>query len=72
MLISKEARLQKIVNMALSCIYGSTVSPLKVVIGLFFTILMLSHLKLSHPVLYRTLLRASPQIERSSKKSNKN
>lgn len=56
----------------LSCIYGSTILQIKVVIDLLYTVLMHSHLKSSQPALHKTLPAASQQIERSSKKSNKN
>lgn len=72
MLICKAACLQKSDDMVLRCIYGSTVLQLKVVIDLLYTVLMCSHLKPSHPALHKTLLAASQQIERSSKKNNKN
>lgn len=64
--------MQKSDNMVLRCIYGSTISQLKVVIDLLYPVLMHSHLKPSHPALPKTSLAASQQIERSSKKSNKN
>lgn len=48
------------------------ISQLMEVVDLLYTVLMLSHLKPPHPVLRRTLLGASPQIERSSRKSDKN
>lgn len=72
MLICKAACLQRSDNMVLSCIYGSTVPQLKVVIDLLYTVLMHSHLKSSYPALHKTLLAAPPQTERSSKKKNKN
>lgn len=42
------------------------------VVDLLYTVLMLSHLKPLRPVLHRTLLGASPQIKRSSRKRDKN
>jgi len=63
--------LQKSENMVFSCVYGSTVLHLKVVIDLLYAVLMHSHLKSSRSALL-TLLAASQQIEGSSKKSNKN
>ena len=57
--------------MVLSCICGSTVSHLKVVIDLLYTVLMHSHLKPSHLALHKTLLAVSRQTEGSSKSNKK-